>query len=130
MQTASMTDVAKHLFEVGETKNPDAFATFFTEDARYQFGNANPVYGRAAIRDAVADFFSHLKTLYHDIQETWEQGNCLLVEMRVVYTRHDDKVVTVPAADTFRFEGSLIKDMRIYADTAPLFAFGFKTELY
>lgn len=122
MQTASMTDVVKRLFEVGEAKKPDEFASFFTEDARYRFGNADAVSGRADIRDAVANFFPLIKSLYHDIQGTWEQGNLLLVEMNVIYTRHDDKVVTIPVADTFRFESSLIKDMRIYADTTPVFA--------
>lgn len=122
MQTASMTDIVRNLFETGEAMKPEAFAAFFGEDAKYRFGNAEPVVGRIKIRDAVADFFPSIKALYHDIQGTWEQGNLLLVEMDVVYTRHDNKVVTIPVADTFRFEGNLIKDMRIYGDTTPLFA--------
>jgi ketosteroid isomerase-like protein len=122
VQTASMTDVVKRLFEVGEAKNSDEFVTFFTKNAEYRFGNAESAIGRTAIRDAVANFFPLIKSLYHDIQGTWEQGNLLLVEMNVIYTRHDGKVVTIPVADTFRFEGGLIKDMRIYADTTPVLA--------
>lgn len=121
MHLASMTDVVKCLFEVGKAKKPDEFAAFFTEDGRYRFGNADAVSGRKGIHDAVANFFPLIKALDHDIQGTWEQGNLLLVEMNVIYTRQDDKVVTIPVADTFRFEGSLIKDMRIYADTTPVF---------
>jgi hypothetical protein len=122
VQTVSMTDVVKRLFEIGEAKKSDQFATFFTEDARYQFGNAKPIIGHVGIRDSVLEFFTLVKDLHHDIRGTWEIGNLLLVEMDVVYTRHDDKVVTISVADTFRFESGLIKDMRIYADITPLFA--------
>jgi ketosteroid isomerase-like protein len=122
VQTVSKSDVVKRLFEIGESQKSDEFMNFFTEDATYQFGNAAPVIGRKAIQDAVANFFPLVKTLYHDIKGTYEFGALLLVEMDVIYTRHDGKVVTIPVADTFRFEGGLIKGLQIYGDTSPVFA--------
>ncbi|NEQ29114.1 MAG: hypothetical protein F6K28_61285 [Microcoleus sp. SIO2G3] len=46
----------------------------------------------------------------------------MIVEMDVIYTRHDDTVITLPVADIFRFEGDLIGDMRIFMDVYLVFA--------
>jgi limonene-1,2-epoxide hydrolase len=118
----------RQLFATGETGPDDPlkasakFITFFTEDARYRFGSFEPVVGREGIGNSVANFFPLVKALYHDIHTIWEQGNELIVEMDVIYTRHDDTVITLPVADIFRFEGDLIRDMRIFMDVNPVFA--------
>jgi limonene-1,2-epoxide hydrolase len=121
-QEASMSDAIRQLFATGEAMNSDKFITLFSENARYRFGSFEPVVGREAIRNSVTNFFPLVKALYHDIQSIWEQGNKLIVEMDVIYTRHNDTVITLPVADIFRFEGDLIRDMRIFMDVNLVFA--------
>ena len=50
--------------------DPDRFVTNLTPDAVFRFGNADPVIGRAAVRDAVAGFFTTIDGLTHRILET------------------------------------------------------------
>src|SRR2546428_363445 len=55
------------LFKTIDQMDPDEFAEFVTEDGTFVFGNAEPVTGRQAVRDAVAGFYSSIKALQHEI---------------------------------------------------------------
>jgi hypothetical protein len=122
--------IVKELFATGESMNSEKFVTFFTEYARYRFGNYDPCVGRAAIQESVAAFFSNpnLKGLYHDIERMWEYDDVqvdatyklVFCKMDVIYTLKNDNVVRVPFFDFFKFEGGLIQDMAIYGDPSPL----------
>jgi hypothetical protein len=87
-----------------------------------RFGNAPPVEGRDAIRDAWASFCETLDGVSHDVVERWENGDATIVEAKVTYTRKDRSTVTVPVVTIYRAQGELIDDYRIFIDLAPLFA--------
>lgn len=112
----------RELFAAGEAKKPDEFVTFFTQEARYRFGNSDVMQGRAAIRETVAKFFPLVRALYHDVRTVWEWSGTVFLEMDVIYTTHKKRTITLPCADIFRFQGRLIQDMRIYMDPGPLLA--------
>jgi hypothetical protein len=42
--------------------------------------------------------------------------------MEVIYTRLDDKEVTVPCSEAIHFKDGLFQEMRIYIDMSPVFA--------
>ena len=46
-------DVAQVFADI-DSLNPDAFVAHLTEDVVFRFGNADPVTGRAAVREAVS----------------------------------------------------------------------------
>lgn len=102
--------------------DPDKFVAHLTEDAVFRFANAEPVVGRAAIRAAVAGFFTQIDGLSHDVLQTWDVGDTSIAKTNVEYLRKDGKRVTIPNADILTFDGDLAKSWLIYIDLAPLFA--------
>ena len=102
--------------------DPDRFVTNLTPDAVFRFGNADPVVGRAAVRDAIAGFFTTIDGLTHRILETWEDGDPVIARIDVEYRRKDGKAVTVPNVDVLRYDGDLVRDWQIYIDVAPVYA--------
>ena len=112
------------LFADIDSMEPDRFAQHLSPDATMRFGNAPPVRGRDAIRDAWASFCETLDGVHHDIVEQWHAGDATIVEASVTYTRKDHSRITVPVATIYRARGELIDDYRIFVDLAPLFAEG------
>jgi limonene-1,2-epoxide hydrolase len=110
------------LFAAIDARNAREFADFLTEDARFRFGSAPAVSGRAAIIEAVAGFFESLAAVSHIITAVSAKGDMLFCEGTTTYTRHDGKEVVVPFADVFEYEAEKIAEYRIYADLAPLYA--------
>ena len=100
----------------------DAWASHLAEDAVMRFGNADPVHGRQACRDALQAFYDMIDGLSHDMVEQWEQGSATIVESNVTYTRKDGRRVTVPVVTIYRVnDDDLIADYRVFIDLAPVF---------
>jgi ketosteroid isomerase-like protein len=102
--------------------DPDKFVAHLTEDVVFRFGNAEPAVGRAAVRDAVAGFFSTIDGLTHHILRIWDDGDVSIAQINVEYVRKDGKHVTVPNADILVYDGDLVSNWQIYIDVAPVFA--------
>ena len=111
-----------------DRKDARGFAAAFTPDAWLRFGNAERIEGRDAIEAAIAQFFTAFAELRHESKGTFLDGDTLILEAVVTYTRHDRKLVSVPAVTIFRLAGALddgrpVADQcRIYVDLTPLFA--------
>jgi len=114
-------DVANVLSDI-DALSPDRFVTHLTPDVVFRFGNANPVTGREAVREAVTRFFSTIDGLTHHIRNVWELGATTIVQADVEYRRKDGKTVTVPNADILVYDGELVRDWRIYIDVAPVYS--------
>ncbi len=102
--------------------DPDKFVAHLTEDVVFRFGNAEPAVGRAAVKEAVAGFFSTIDGLTHHLLNVYDVGDTAIVRIDVEYKRKDGKSVTVPNADILEFEGDLVRNWQIYIDVAPVFA--------
>jgi ketosteroid isomerase-like protein len=102
--------------------DPDKFVAHLTPDVTFRFGNADPVVGRAAVKEAVTGFFSTIGGLAHHILSTYESGETVIAKIDVEYLRQDGKSVTVPNADILVFDGDLVSDWQIYIDVAPVYA--------
>ena len=102
--------------------DPDKFVAHLTPDVKFRFGNADPVTGRAAVKEGVAGFFSTIDGLTHHILASWDSGDTTIVQIDVEYLRKDGKTVIVPNADILTFDGDLVRDWQIYIDVAPVFA--------
>jgi ketosteroid isomerase-like protein len=102
--------------------DPDKFVAHLTPDATFRFANADPVTGRAAVKEAVAGFFSSIAGLTHHILNVYEVGDTVIAKINVEYRRLDGKSVTVPNADILVFDGDLVSDWQIYIDVTPVYA--------
>jgi ketosteroid isomerase-like protein len=114
-------DVAKVFADI-DSLDPERFVAHLTPDARFRFANADPVTGRAAVRDAIAGFFTTIDGLTHHIRNAWDVGDTTIVQIDVEYRRQDGKSVTVPNADILTYDGDLVRDWQIYIDVAPVYA--------
>jgi ketosteroid isomerase-like protein len=114
-------DVAKAFADI-DSFDADKFVAHLTPDVTFRFGNADPVTGREAVREAVAGFFSTIDGLTHHIRSTWEVGDTVIVQIDVEYLRQDGKSVTTPNADILVYDGDLVRDWQIYIDVAPVYA--------
>lgn len=115
-------DKIHELFRTIDEMDSDKFVTFLTEDAQFRFGNAPSVIGKAAIRDAVAGFFSTIKSISHNCVNLWVVSDNVLYEGEVTYTRHDGSTLTLPFVNKFKIANDKIKDYFIYIDITPLYA--------
>jgi ketosteroid isomerase-like protein len=114
-------DVAQVFADI-DSFNPDAFVAHLTPDVVFRFGNADPVTGREAVREALTAFFATIDGLTHHIRKVWEFGDTTIVQIDVEYARKDGKTVTVPNADILTYDGALVRDWQIYIDVAPVYA--------
>ena len=111
------------MFRDIDRMDADAWAAYLAPDAVMRFGNADPVHGRDACRDALADFYDTIDGLRHEVVEQWEHGAATIVEAVVTYTLLDGSNVDVPVVTIYRTNGrDLISDYRVYIDLAPVFA--------
>ncbi|HWE11355.1 MAG TPA: nuclear transport factor 2 family protein [Solirubrobacteraceae bacterium] len=110
------------LFADIDSMQPERFAAHLAEDAMMRFGNAEPIRGRDAVRDAWAEFCAGVQAVRHQLVEQWTVGNATIVEANVTYTRHGGTTVTVPVVTIYREAGDAIADYRIFIDLAPLSA--------
>ncbi len=110
------------LFVSIDAMDTEGFLSFIAPDAEFRFASAPPVSGHAGIGDAVQGFFSSISALSHDLGRMVAEGNTVVCEGEVTYTRHDGSRITLPFCNVFEIEDGLISLYRIYIDVAPLYA--------
>jgi len=110
------------LFKTIDAKDADSFAAFLTEDAIFRFGNAEPARGKQAVRDAVAGFFGGVKSLRHTVRESWSLPEAAVMHGEVTYTRHDGTELSVPFANVFKLQGTLVREYLVFADASKLWS--------
>jgi limonene-1,2-epoxide hydrolase len=110
------------LFVSIDKMDTEAFLTFIATDGEFRFGSSAPVRGHEGIRQAVGGFFASIAAIRHDLGRVVAQGDTVVCEGEVTYTRHDSSAVTLPFCNVFETSGGLISLYRIYIDIAPLYA--------
>lgn len=105
-----------------DSMDPEGFAAYIKEDGMFRFGNMEPVIGRKAIEDAVRYFWTTIKGSQHKVVNAWQQGEYIIWQGEVLYTRHDEKQVTVKFVNIFKMEGDKISEYLIYIDNGPVYA--------
>ena len=122
MTGTNLIALVQRIFAAADQLHLDEWLTYFAEDARFRFGNAEFMTGREAIHLVMAQFFSVIKAMHHDFDGMYQQDNIVIAEAMVTFTRLDDNVVYIPATTIFRMQDDRVQDFRLYMDAAPLFA--------
>ena len=110
------------LFQALDAFDVHTFASFLTDDARFVFGNAEPVQGKYTIRVGVAAFFTSIAAIRHDLIETWAVPEAIICRGIVTYTRHYGTQLRVPFANVFKLRDERIQEYLIYLDNTQLYA--------
>lgn len=113
-------DRAQQLFDTIGRMDADGFAAFLTASARFRFGNTPAVHGREAIRQAVAAFFTSIRSIDHRVLNQWACGDVLICHGEAGYTRADGSRLDVPFANILRMRGQLIDEYLIFVDISQL----------
>ena len=109
------------LFHSIDTNDTNTFAGFLTSDALFKFANQEPVVGKEAARQTVAEFLSSIEAIRHDVLDIWEKEGATACHGIVTYTRHDSSQLRVPFANVFKMQGNLIQEYLIYVDASQLY---------
>lgn len=112
--------VLSELFRSIDRKDINAFGRVLADDCVFRFGNAEPITGRAGVLQAVDGFLHSVKTLHHNVAQTWVVDYTMICHGIVTYTRFDDSILTVPFANIFMLNNGLITRYLIFADISAL----------
>lgn len=118
MERANWT---RRLFQSIDDRDADAFLSFLGDDVEFRFGNAAPVCGKAAVGEAVSEFFSSIKEVHHDLEQSWYERDVVICHGTVSYIRHDSTTLSVPFANILMVEGNLINQYLIFVDVSELY---------
>lgn len=108
--------------DIIDAKDSSGFSNLLTEDGIFKFGNADEVKGRRNVEEYVAAFFNMIKGSQHKVVNFWEQGDSVIWQGEVLYTRLDGKQVNVNFCNIFYMKDDLIEKYLIYIDNTPLFS--------
>lgn len=120
--STATADAISAIFADVDSMDAARFARNLTDDISFRFANAPAVEGRHAVEAAVAQFFTTIKALSHEITALHQDGDTAIAEIRVTYTRHDGGVVTVDGANVFEMRDGHAAAYRIYIDLTPVYA--------
>jgi ketosteroid isomerase-like protein len=116
------SDHIRRVFAAFDAKDTSALAEFMTDDVRLRLGNAEPVQGKSAFVDAVNAFLGSVAGFRHEVRGVWSDGDTLIAEFDVHYTRLDGREVILPCCNVFRVRDGRISEYRSYIDATPVYA--------
>jgi ketosteroid isomerase-like protein len=122
LNLVSTSDRARAIFAAFDAKDVSTLAAHMTDDVRMRLGNAETVEGKTAFVDAVNAFLASVGGFRHEIIDVWSDGDTLVTELEVHYTRLDGQQVTVPCCNVFQLRDGLVSGYRSYIDATPVYA--------
>lgn len=125
MQTRVMSEqFFNDLLDEVDSQTAIGFASNFTEDGAFTWGNFPTLTGRTAITEFTQGFFPNVISVRHqlDSYRLWREELYAATTGRVTFTKLDGSVVTVPfsTAACFTPDGTKMTDYRVYLDPSPL----------
>lgn len=94
----------------------DRYIRDFAPDIELRFASHAPVYGRDAVREALAGGHAEHE-MAHTVVNCWEVGETTILEFDVRYTYPDGHSHAVPSVALVRRDGDgLITSLRVYLD--------------
>lgn len=116
------TDTVVDMLRSIDRRDVDAYVSYFADDAKFRFGNYDPVHGREQIAATCKGVLDTIAGLRHEVLARWDIGDVTVLKLDVTYHRLDARSVAVPMVVIFTRAGDLIADYQIYADVAPVYA--------
>jgi ketosteroid isomerase-like protein len=117
-----MSDWIEEYFADVDAMRLEEFVDRHTDDAVVTFNDNPPAQGKEEIRQTIGGFWGTIDGLRHDFRNRFEDGNTVILESDVTYTRKDGKQVTVKTASVLHRDGELVDRLAFYNDPSPLFA--------
>ncbi len=110
----------KSLYECVDNKDLHVLSEKLDEDVYFKFSNFEAVTGMAAVLETNENFFSSIKNMRHEIRNVWSQGDDVICNGKVHYTRLNDSLHTAEFATVLTMKNNKITNYLIYADVSLL----------
>jgi ketosteroid isomerase-like protein len=120
--SVSPYEQVRGIFAAFDAKDVPALAALMTDDVRLRLGNAATLEGKSAFVEAVQNFVGSVARFRHDVINVWSDGDALIAELEVHYTRLDGGEITLPGCNVFRLRDGSVADYRVYIDINPVYA--------
>ena len=104
-----------------DARSPTYFATFLTEDVEFKFGNLDAVIGRDAAANYVADFFSSIAGLTHEVERVIFEETLVVCHGSVTYTLLDQSCLTLPFSNWLYLQDDKIERYLVFVDNSALY---------
>jgi ketosteroid isomerase-like protein len=114
-------DQARVVFAAFDAKDVATLTSLVRDDVRIRLGNAEEAQGKPAFVEAVEAFVASVAAFHHHVLNVWRDGDTLIVQLEVRYTRHDGGEVTLPCCNVFRLDDGSLADYRVYMDISPVY---------
>ncbi|TRX62588.1 nuclear transport factor 2 family protein [Fulvivirga sp. M361] len=114
---SKLFECVKKMEEDVGMKKWDQLAVYFTDDFKYKVANKPVAHGVEGLKQYM--LWQNALVLWkgHEIHLVAEQDHVLVVEVTSFFQRlADEKVISIPCTDIYRFRGKKIYDWRVYAD--------------
>ena len=121
MSQATESDLIGRMFAAFNAKEVSTLAELVTDDVRLRLGNAPTAEGKLAFVVAVKAFLGSVAGFRHAILNLWRDGQTVIAELDVHYTRLDGGEVTLPCCNAFKLGDGLISEYRSYMDATPVY---------
>lgn len=127
VDTGSRT-IAEEYYELIDSGQVHESTRFLSDDIKFTFANAEPVYGKQAVEDSIGLVLAQCTAIKHTIVSFFEQPGDdgmthVSFELRIRYDLTNGTVLELPGAGfaTLDAEGRFIEE-RLYGDLNPVFA--------
>jgi limonene-1,2-epoxide hydrolase len=118
--TSSADDLVTEFCAKWATPDPDELAGYFTEDAVYHNIPMEPVQGRDAIEQFIANFVAGFDGIDFQVHRQVSDGELVMNERTDVMRRKDGEPIRLPVTGVFEIENGQIKAWRDYFDMATI----------
>jgi ketosteroid isomerase-like protein len=120
--SVSPEEQVREVFAALDAKDVPALAALMTDDVRLRLGNVDVVKGKSEFVEASHAFNKSVAGVRHNVINVWSDGDALIVELEVDYTRLDGGELTLPCCNVFRLRDGSVADYRVYIDITPVYA--------
>lgn len=110
-------------FTMVDRKNADEYYTYFMDNGQVIFGNDPPIQGKEAIRQGLAQFYTGLESMHHEIDHLWVPApNTVVNRATAHYVMTGGKHVDVPVVTIIDVAPGtqLVQKAQFYMDMTPL----------
>jgi SnoaL-like domain len=96
-----------------------AFASYFSQTARFRFGNNEPIEGRAAIAKSTEATVDAVWPVRHRVDQVAQLGRQLFCRFTIQATKPDGTELALPCVTVIELEDGLITDYAVHMDISP-----------
>ncbi len=107
-------------FAMVDTMDPDELVRWYTEDGSFRFANQPPAQGKAAIKEALTQFYGLITSMRHEHTGDWSDADSGAWEAIAHFETKDGRKLALPAVSTLRLRDGLIHEFRFAMDATPI----------